>query len=101
MGNVYISVRFPISTHAQPLQLYKVISLPVPSNNTSSHATQLLSVPKFLAVTHHHDYYVPLTHADLLKCTQTPVSMCTNNILYSPLPPLTVRLPFFLTIPRW
>ena len=100
MGNIYISVRFPISTHAQPLQMYKVISLPVPLNATSSHATQLLSVPEYLAITHHHDYFVPLSHADLLKCTQTPVSLCTNNIPLSPITKPDCTLAIFQNSPK-
>ncbi|KAK3100591.1 hypothetical protein FSP39_022245 [Pinctada imbricata] len=84
-ANLYISVKFPVSTHEKPLQLYKIITLPVPLNNTSNHATQLLNIPDYLAVTHHHDYFVHLSSTDLQKCTSTPLSLCTNNLPLSPL----------------
>lgn len=59
--HVYLSVKFPISTHKAPMQLYEVTSLPVPINISSSHATQLLNMPKYFAITKHHDYYLNFT----------------------------------------
>ncbi|KAK3103915.1 hypothetical protein FSP39_022884 [Pinctada imbricata] len=85
-GHVYISVKFPISTHQVPMQLYKMLSLPVPVNISSPHATQLLNLPKFFAITNHHDYYVTLTSDDLLNCMHGPVILCSHNI---PLRPIT------------
>ena len=52
-GKIYITLKFPISHEKEPLQLFEVISLPVPVNETSTHATQLLDLPKYLAVTSH------------------------------------------------
>ncbi|XP_071098997.1 uncharacterized protein [Haliotis cracherodii] len=49
-AHVYVSVKFPLSSLPKPFQMYKVISLPVPVNNTSSHSTQLLDIPPYFAL---------------------------------------------------
>lgn len=46
-----LTVRFPISTQANPLQIFQVISLPVPINNSLQHATQILDLPESFAMT--------------------------------------------------
>ena len=99
-GNLYISVKFPISTHNQPLQLYKVITLPVPLNATSSHATQLLNVPEYIAITHHHDFFVHLSSTDLLKCTPTSLSLCPNNIPLTPFSTSDCTMAIFQNNPK-
>ena len=86
-SNIYITIKFPISAHKLPLQLYKVISLPVPVNRTSSHATQLLSLPSYIAVTNHHDHFVSLEPSQLVNCVHGKTILCNFNI---PLTPITV-----------
>lgn len=85
---LFVTVKFPISSHRYPLTLYKVISLPVPINSTSTHASQLLDTPDYLAVTHHHQLFVTLSSKQLMDCTKnSPNVICTSNI---PLTPVTV-----------
>jgi len=79
-STLFISVRFPLSTHSKPLTLYKIISLPVPVNATSSHATKLMSLPKYVATTYQHDYYVTLSVEDLANCIHDVHMYCPSNI---------------------
>ncbi|CAG2232505.1 unnamed protein product [Mytilus edulis] len=81
---LYLTLRFPVSSHAQPLQLFKVISLPVPVNNTLKHATKLLDLPDFVALTHKHDYYLPLSSTQLTNCQHESVITCSFNIALIP-----------------
>ena len=69
-SSLYITLRFPVSSYAQPLQLYKIISLPIPvtSNTSLKHATQLLDLPQYLALTYQHDYYLSLYSSDSRYC---------------------------------
>ncbi|CAC5387891.1 unnamed protein product [Mytilus coruscus] len=89
-SSLFITVQFPVSSHAQPLQLYKIISLPVPTptNKTTMHATKLLDLPQYLALTYQHDYYLPLSTDDLTNCVHGPIVFCTFN---KALIPITVH----------
>lgn len=46
-GAIYVTLKFPLSHEKLPLNLYQVISMPVPVNETSNHATQLLDLPDY------------------------------------------------------
>lgn len=73
---LYISVKFPISSFHKPLLLFKVLSFPVPVNNTSTHATQLLTLPQYIAVTADMQYYTTLTDIDLSHCVLSKFFTC-------------------------
>lgn len=80
-SSLFITIKFPISSHRYPLTLYKVISLPVPINSTSSHASQLLDTPDYLAISHDLQSYRTLSNAQLSDCTRnSPHVICTSNI---------------------
>lgn len=49
-NNILVTVRFPLAPAEQPLQLYKVLSFPVPVNQSSTHGTSIQGLPSFLAV---------------------------------------------------
>lgn len=49
-NNILITVRFPLAPLEQPLQLYKVLSFPVPVNQSSTHGTSIPGLPIFLAI---------------------------------------------------
>lgn len=82
-NELYITVKFPISSQSNPLQLYKVLSLPVPTSENVTEkmqATQLLSLSSYFAITSHHDYFVSLSTEDLSNCVQGSVRMCNFNV---------------------
>lgn len=87
-SSLYVTVRFPISSHRYPLTLYQILSLPIPINSTSNHASQLLDIPDFLALTDRHDQYALISQKQLTKCSQSLSSLtCNFNI---PLKPVTL-----------
>lgn len=89
-NELYITFKFPISSQSTPLQLYKVLSLPVPTSENVTEkmqATQLLSLSSYFAITSHHDYFVSLSTEDLSNCVQGSVRMCNFNV---PLNPITI-----------
>lgn len=81
---LYLTLRFPVSSHTDPLRLYKVLSLPVLVNNTFKHATKLLDLPDFFAVTHQHDYYLPLSAKQLTNCKHDSAITCNFNLALIP-----------------
>ncbi|XP_052809655.1 uncharacterized protein LOC128238123 isoform X1 [Mya arenaria] len=82
-SKLFISVKFPISTFNKPLSLFKVISLPVPINNTSNHATQLLDLPQLFAITGDSQYYGTFDMTELNSCKTGKTKICTfNKALY-------------------
>lgn len=36
---LYVTVKFPVSPYRKPLSLFKILSYPLPLNNTADHAT--------------------------------------------------------------
>ena len=81
---LYISVKFPISSFPQPLSLFHVLSFPVPINDTSNHATQLLNLPPFIAVTHDLQYYATFKNDDLDQCVKSKLISCKFNKVLTP-----------------
>ena len=87
-SSLYVTLKFPLSSLRLPLNLYKVISLPVPvhhNSTTSKHATQLLSLPDYFAITPHHDHFLPLSATDLINCQHDSVMLCDINLALSPI----------------
>ena len=67
-NDLFITLKFAISSQRLSLKLSKLLTLPVPtSRNVTStmKPTQLLSLPKYFAITSHHDHLVTLTLEDL------------------------------------
>jgi len=65
---VLITVRFPVTTHDQPLQLFKILSYPVPINSTSLHATKIMDLPMYLAVNEDFSTYATFTENAIQNC---------------------------------
>ena len=56
-GSLFITVKFPLVSPVSHLDLYKVYTIPVPFNETSSHSTQLLDLPPYIAFTRDRHFY--------------------------------------------
>lgn len=81
---LYVSVKFPISPFVKPLSLFKVISFPVPVNDTSDHATQLLNLPTYFAISHDLQYYTTLESQELNACKYNKMIQCKFNRILTP-----------------
>ena len=83
-SNIYITIRFPLSYQQHPLTVYRIISVPVPINETSEHGTHLINLPKFLMVSHDSEFYATLSQEDISSCTGRNPSFCTLNKALTP-----------------
>lgn len=92
---LYVTVKLPISHFEKPLQLFKVISMPVPINASSPHGTQLLELPKYFAITTDRQHYAELTAADLDACSGRKVLHCSKNFALYPVTTLSCVLALF------
>ena len=86
--SLFITVKLPISHFKDPLLVYNVISLPVPVNSTSAHATHLLDLPENLILTSDHQFYTTFTNTELGKCKGKSLKHCSFNV---PLTPITTE----------
>ena len=55
--SLFITVKFPLVSPISHVQVYQIYSLPVPFNQSSNHATSLLNLPDYLALTKDRHYY--------------------------------------------
>ena len=83
-SKVYITVKFPMSPHSKPLSLFCVLSFPVPVNATSDHATQILDLPEYFALTHDLQFYTTFQGNELLHCIKEKHLSCKFNKVLSP-----------------
>lgn len=84
-SKLYISVKFPVASFAQPLSLYKILAMPVPVNSTSNHATKLLGLPETLEVTSNLKYYTTFDLSELNQCKFDKVFVCKFSKALSPI----------------
>lgn len=87
-SDLFVTVKFPISSQRLPLNQYEVIILPVPtSENVTSkmQATQLLSLSDYFAITPNHDYFLSLNSQDLSDCVHGTSILCFSNWPQSPI----------------
>ena len=83
-SKLYVAVKFQMSPFQRPLALYKIVSYPVPVNSTSNHATQLLDVPEYFAVTENQQYYATFSATDFIACSKSFHWSCKFNKVLSP-----------------
>lgn len=84
-SSIFVTVKFPISSFNMPLTLYKITSLPVPVNNNTNHATQLLNLPNYIAFTNNREHYVHFSDLDLTRCSQSGPFACSFNKVLKPI----------------
>ena len=72
----FVTIQIPISARNSLFNLYRVMNFPVPFNQTTTHATQIMGLPHFLAITTDNKYFVELSTEDMLQCTGSPIKTC-------------------------
>ena len=78
-SKLYISVKFQVSPHKRPLSLFEVNTFAISLNETSNHATQLLDLQVFFAVSSDLQYYLALENSDLNQCSQSNLLTCSES----------------------
>ncbi|XP_064617309.1 uncharacterized protein LOC135481413 [Liolophura sinensis] len=84
-SRLYITIKIPISPIKSALSLFKIISVPVPINTTSPHASQLLGIDSYLAITTGNDYYTTIDKDTLERCSNHKHRLCSNILSLSPI----------------
>ena len=80
-NKIMITMKFPIGKIHKPMSLLKIHSYPVPLNETSNHATAILNMPSYLAVSQDHSFYTEVTEDALQKCNiYNKIAFCEFNI---------------------
>ena len=69
-NNILITIDFPIAS-ADTFNLFRVYSFPIPINQSSSHATQLMQVPDYIAITQDKQFYTTLSENSISYCKTT------------------------------
>ena len=79
-----ITVKFPISSQAQPFNLFEVINFPVPVNNSVLHATAIKGLPSYIAF--NGEYYISLSSEIINDCDKSKTLVnCHVNFPLKPL----------------
>lgn len=66
---ILITVKFPISSLAQPFKLYEIIHYPLPINNTVTHSTMIEDLPAYIASNEQH--YISLPRNIFSECDKS------------------------------
>ncbi|KAL4225411.1 hypothetical protein ACF0H5_016101 [Mactra antiquata] len=86
-SKLYIALKFPISPFQKPLTLFNVLSFPVPVNDSTNHATQIIDSPKLFAMTDDSQFYVTFEQEEILSCQADNSNklLCTINKVLTPI----------------
>lgn len=84
-SKLYITLKFPITSFAKPLALFKAISFPHPIKQTNTtHASQILDLPNFIAITSDHKSYTTFNYDTLYHCQVAQFITCDISLpMYS------------------
>lgn len=68
---LYLSVQFPLATYKNSFSTYKVLSFPVPINNSQNHASQLLDLHDYLLLSTDNQFYATISDKTMSQCQRT------------------------------
>ena len=77
--NLFVSIKFPMSTFQTPLTLYKIKTYPVPINSSSNHATQVINLPQYLAISNDNRQFAELTQDFVQTCSGKETRYCIKS----------------------
>ena len=81
-SHLYITLKIPISSFAQPILSFNIYSFPVPVNSTEGHATQLLNLPDYFLHTSDNQQFTTLSTAKISQCSGTTTLFCKFNVAF-------------------
>ena len=68
-NSIYVTIKVPISSHSKVFNVLEVITVPVPVNSSTNHATQLSNTVPYLAIDTTGQNYIELQANEFSKCT--------------------------------
>ena len=75
-SKLYVSLSFPLATYADSFTTFKVMSFPIPINNSLNHASQLLDLPDYFLISKDKKFYTTLTHKSMTDCQHADPMHC-------------------------
>ncbi|XP_070182409.1 uncharacterized protein [Littorina saxatilis] len=72
----YVTIQVPISSRTALFDLLQIITMPVPLNHSTTHATQLANVPNYLAITTDRTSFMEMSVTDMQNCVGNPIKTC-------------------------
>ena len=66
--SVFISLKFPVTFHKELFKLYKILSFPVPINDTSRDAAHIVDINDYFLISADERYHVSLPRSTINQC---------------------------------
>ena len=74
---IYVTLFIPISAREAIFNLYRLVKFDVPLNESTRHATRVMNLPHYLAISVDNKYFVEMSTDDLLQCSGSPMKRCS------------------------
>ena len=74
----FVTIQIPVSSRTALYTLYQVLTMPVPFNHTTTHATLVKGMPDYIAVTDDVTSYVEMSAASYDTCTNGVIKSCQS-----------------------
>ena len=94
--SIIISLKIPITAFRTSFNAYHALSVPVPINSSTAHATQILDMPDIFAISHDGQYYTTMSNAQWENCHGKIDKYCPMDIAIYPRTRVTCALTIFL-----
>lgn len=95
-AKLYITLKFPITSFAQPLLLYKALSYPHPINQSNTpHASQILDLPNISAIKRDRTLYTTFNYDTLYHCQIDQFITCDQSLAMHSISSKTCLLSLF------
>ncbi|XP_048259087.1 uncharacterized protein LOC125384301 [Haliotis rufescens] len=75
-NKLYVTVKFPLAASDTTFNLYRIVSLPIPVNESTSHATQLLNLSPLIAISTNKQFSTILDSEQLSQCYGSDTLHC-------------------------
>ena len=72
----YVTVQIPISSRNDLFDMFQILTIPVPLNHSTTHATLLDNVPDYMAVSADRSSFVEISSIDFAMCEGRPIMTC-------------------------
>lgn len=95
-NSLFVAMKFPICSQNVLYKAYKILSYPVPINDTSNDATMLTDVNDFFIISSNHQFHTSLDKSALTQCVGTELKTCKLHPLLKSSSDITCEAALFL-----
>lgn len=95
-NSIFIALKIPVTSFQNALKVYSIHTYPVPLNHSTNHASQLLSHPKFLAISSDKQYYAHFNEEEWKQCIGHHQKHCPFRYPLSPISQSTCATALYL-----